>query len=387
MVSLGLAYAAVSETVSAVLVRSDPDVATLLRPDDAEARLASAESQVNNALSPSEIEAALNDAKKAVQKAPVSALGLRTLAQAYQLVGDEDKSRKLMVLAGQRNLRDTTIQLWLFRRSLEARRFDDAYVRADLLLRRNADLAQNLFPAMASALDQPAARDALLIRLRTAPSWRPEFIRVQAQSGDEAGIAPWLLTNLAGSPHPATANEVGFVVSGLSTAGKWGAARDVWTRLGPPGGALLFNGDFEQPAREPPFGWKFENRDGSVASVEPLDGGGRGLFAQFPVGRIAPLGEMLVMLKPGHYRFSGRAKADQLPAGGLFRWSITCPNIPAPLTTSELTAITGWRKFSADFDIPQANCEAQWLRLGGTGGGGYQPAMAWFDDLRIDPLP
>jgi hypothetical protein len=253
------------------------------------------------------------------------------------------------------------------------------------LLRRHPELAPTLYPALVAELDQTPARNAFLALMRGGPSWRAEFIRVQAQGADPGGIAPWLVANLASSPHPPSADEVSYVATGLANRQQWAQVRELWGRYGSKN-ELLYDGDFDHPLRAPPFGWKFEDRDGALGSIEGLEGGSnRGLYAQFMVGRSSPLAQVLLVLPPGKYRFSGRARVDELPSGGVFRWMLSCVEAPSPAVTSEQTARTGWRKFAVDFEIPQG-CEAQWLRLGGTGGEGYRTASAWFDDLRLDPV-
>ncbi|HET9160627.1 MAG TPA: hypothetical protein VFN88_08445 [Caulobacteraceae bacterium] len=378
--------AILSESISAALVRSDPQAAAAWGPGNSEAAFAAANHAVGEALTGSEIDEATGRAARALRSSPLSAANLRVLAQAYQLKGDDGRAHALMELAGRRSFRDTPAQLWLFQEDLSAGRFDKAFVRADLMLRRNPDLEGFLFPAMVSRLDAPAARTAMLDRLRRGPNWRPSFIQGLAQGGEQGGVAPWLLTNLTSSPNPPTPQEIAFVSRGFIGKGDWAAARAWSGRFRASNEPLLFDGDFEQTAREPPFGWRFEEKDGAVASIEPLDGG-HSLFAQFPVGRSAPLAEMLMLLQPGHYRLSGRFKVDQLPAGAVFRWTASCAESGATLLSWDANQTSGWRRLDAQFDIPADGCAAQWLRLAGNGGEGYLPASSWYDDLRLERAP
>jgi hypothetical protein len=244
--------------------------------------------------------------------------------------------------------------------------------------------AATLFPALVAALDEPTARTALVARLRKGPSWRSAFLSGQGQPQGSEAIAAWLLPNLAASPSPPTDLEVGAVAQRLAAVGKWSQVRELWDLFGQGGSAKLYDGDFEHPPRQPPFGWKFEDRDGALGSIERQDGGGHVLFAQFLVGHNTDLAEMLLVLPPGHYRLSGRARVDENP-GGVFRLSLTCVNSQQPVVTHDESAIGGWRSFQAEFDLPQG-CEAQHLRLAGLGGEGYNPARAAFDDLKLDKV-
>ena len=168
---------------------------------------------------------------------------------------------------------------------------------------------------------------------------------------------------------------------------RWPQVREVWEAFG--GGKLAapYNGSFELTAREPPFGWRLSNNDGAIGAIDRLDGGANhGLYAEFPSGRAATLAEQLMVLAPGHYRFSGRVKADRLPAGALYRWIATCFDADQPLVQVQTDTVKGWQSFAAEFDVPAQGCDAQWLRLGGTGGEGYEPASAWYDDLKLERL-
>lgn len=381
--ALAGAYAVISEATSAALLDNHPLAAVAWRPDSGEAAIAAADKSVSEALTGSEINQAVATAKHAVRTAPASAASVRALAEAYQLTGDEARAQRLMEIAGQRSLRDTPSQMWLLRSSLTAGRFDDAFTRADLLLRRHPDMESYVFPAMVSQLGAVEARTALLARLRRGPPWRRGLINSLSQTGEDGGLAPWVLENLASSPNPPTVEEVAAVTKALVAKQRWAEARAMVVRFDHSKDALMLNDDFERPTRQPPFGWRLFSADAAVSSVESLDSGGHALFAQFPVGRSAPLAEMLLMLEPGQYRLSGRFKIDRLPAGGLFRWRLSCPSDDTAMMTIDVTGGTGWRPLQGDFVVPAQGCMAQWLRLSGTGGEGYQPASAWFDDLRV----
>jgi hypothetical protein len=161
--------------------------------------------------------------------------------------------------------------------------------------------------------------------------------------------------------------------------------RQLWNQFGARGGALLSEGDFERPPRQPPFGWTFLDSDGAVATIERLENGrGKGLFAQFPAGRRSPLADVLVVLPPGRYRMSGLGKIDQLPSGTLFQWSLTCADSKQILYQFAFTASGGWSKFGGEFETPANGCEAQSVQLLGNGGQGYMPASAWFDDIKLE---
>jgi hypothetical protein len=382
-VCLLLGYGALSESIAAALAPSRPDIALAWRPGDAGALQAQAETRVGEALTDSEIGAALASGRQALKAAPLTVSSVRTLAEAHQLAGDRARSEALMDLAGRRNLRDSKVQMWLFRRELDAGRYASAFQHADLLMRKHVELAPTLYPSMVATLDKPAAREAFLALMRTDPQWRSDFIN--AETGDVDGVALWLLSNLATSPHPPTEREVSIVAAALAGQGRWADVRTVWNRFGGGGAGLLFDGDFERANRAPPFGWRFFEQDSATAAVEAVDGGANhALYAQFPVGRSSALAEQLVMLEPGRYRLSGRAKVDTLPSEALFRWTLSCSNQTTPLVGVQQAAAGGWVRFETVFETPATGCDAQWLRLSGTGGVGYAPATAWYDDLRLE---
>lgn len=381
---LGLAYAAISESLAAHWRRDSPDQALMLRPGDGPASVAQAERLASEALTQQEIDQASAAAQRALRRAPIDPTPLRILAETRQLNGDDRGAGLMMDLAGKRSLRDPKVQLWLMRESLAAKRYDDAFARADLLVRRHGELSPTIYPLLTASLDEQAARNALVALMRGGPSWRADFLRVQAE-GQGVAVAPWLMENLASSPNPPTEQEIGVVASRLAYKGEWTRVRALWSRFGDRSKGLLYNGDFDQPPTSPPFGWRLVDDNGTVSAIERVDGSAnRALFAEFPVGRNSPLAERLLVLAPGRYRLSGKIKVDRLPSTAYFRLAVSCSSGAEPLATIDQTAVTGWKTFEADFDVPTEDCDAQWLRLGGSGGEGYDPASAWFDDLRLD---
>jgi hypothetical protein len=385
---LSLAYGALSESSAAALSPAHAEVALVWRPGDAAALAALSESRAGEALTESEIRSALDTARAALKSAPLTVASVRTLAEVHQLMGDASRAEALMSVAGRRNLRDTKTQLWLFSRDMDRRSYGEGFLHADLILRRHPEMWSVLYPGMVATLDQPAARTAVLAMMRKAPNWRSDFIRVQANSGDPAGVTLWLLSNLASSPHPPTESEVSQVAQALAAQGRWSDVRAVWAGYGGDGASLLSNGDFERANRGPPFGWRMAEEDSTVTAIERIDGGANhGLFVQFPAGRLSPLTERLLILGPGRYRLSGRAKVEKLPADALFRWTVSCSGVDQPLALVQNTVSGGWAKFETTFEMPATGCDAQWLRLAGTGGVGYEPASAWYDDLRLERLP
>lgn len=381
--SVVLAGAVIAETAGAALIDVDARLATLVSGGSASSLQRLAHEQAQNAVSSEEIAAARRTAVRSLKASPLSVTSVRALADVEQLRGEGARSDALLRLAGARNVRDPAVQMALFDKAVRARQGEAAIVHADLLLRRQPSNASEILQAVLGLTDDPATANAFMARLRRGPVWRPELLLYLDQQGDPAGLLTRIASETAHSAHPLSPTENATVAKALLRQGRIRDAYQLWA-VSVGGSPLLADGDFDQPLKPAPFGWQLHQGDGFTASVEQGGGGkGRALFTEFAVGHASQLGEQLLVLAPGTYRLAGRSMVEKLPESGVFRWSIRCDTRPLGEVRDETQH--DWRGFALEFTVP-ADCTAQTLAIDGFGGVGYQPANAWFDDLRIEKL-
>jgi hypothetical protein len=101
--------------------------------------------------------------------------------------------------------------------------------------------------------------------------------------------------------------------------------------------------------------------------VPAADGGGKSaLLVQFSGARVSFANvKQLMLLAAGDYTFSGKVKAQELFTTRGLWWKIFCAGDPTKiLAHTELVSGTlPWSDFAVHFQVPAADCEAQWLQL------------------------
>src|SRR5690606_10682305 len=95
-----------------------------------------------------------------------------------------------------------------------------------------------------------------------------------------------------------------------------------------------------------------------------------------------------LLLGPGHYELTLRARAEFLHSDQGLQWIVRCQGGPIAAGLGPLEGSFEWRSFAAEFEIPAEKCRGQWLEL-------YNPAVhgtaqqvtgdLWVDDIIIAP--
>ena len=387
--TIWLAAQIVSQGLSDEFARSRPGVAVLWRPDSAEALTSLAEQRLL-ARDPGRAAAF---ARKALRREPLDVAALSLLGVALDQAGYHDRAESVLAIAGERGWRDALTQFWLFGDRLRGKRYDEAFERADVVLRRFPDLDRNIYPLMAfEALRTPGASQALLRRLEASPSWRPGFIGFLA--ADRRDPSQQLLQNLLaslGRGHtPPTPTEVGVVAAQLAARGDYLKAHSLWETLTPSSrSGLIVDGGFDQTSAEGPFAWSFANGVGWASSVESAPGPdhGKALRVEYDgVSPPQPVGQLLA-LSGGAYLLSGDVEFETSGGSGALRWTVSCADTSQVLGAAAppATALGQWRRFQAAVVVPSTGCQGQRLRLEATPGERTGDTIAWFDNLAISP--
>src|SRR5262249_30679180 len=130
-----------------------------------------------------------------------------------------------------------------------------------------------------------------------------------------------------------------------------------------------FNRDFDIPVDGLPFNWNLEPITGAEIEIVSLVDGGdkkRALRVEFSGGRVPFANVKQLMLLPaGNYTFTGRGKSEDLLTPGGLGWRIFCADKPANslVQTELLSGTQPWTDFAVKFQVPAADCRAQWLQL------------------------
>jgi len=373
------------------LAELSPETALRIGLADADALSAVAEAREADARRPGHDAEASRYAEAALRAAPLDARAVRVLGLEAEKAGGATRARILMVIADRWSRRDTAAQLWLFQQAMMEGDWPNASLHADALLRRHWRLANVLYPAMASALRDPAAVGPFVQRLGEAPDWRHSFLSALAWHAPDPAVPARLFLALAASPIPPTDEDSSNLIGRYVAQGDYTGARALWLRLLPraaaPAKPLLYNGDFRPLPGAAPFNWRLIQSEGATAETLPAADGAPALHVLGPAAKDAAAAEELVSLPPGAYRLTGRALVEPGLTGDLFAWRISCAAQPGnPIAEARQSGGPGgWRAFTVDFQVGPG-CQAQWLRLEGLAHTGFQPAEAWYRGLSVQGL-
>ncbi|HET6545457.1 MAG TPA: tetratricopeptide repeat protein, partial [Rhodanobacteraceae bacterium] len=341
-----------------------------------------------------DFDSAQEYARRAIASAPLDGRAYRELGLIASARGDDAGAATMMRLARRHAPRDIPAHGWLMYRDLHAGDYAGALGHVDFMLRVDRKLRTRLYAGLIGLANGPA-RPSLAALLGGGPPWRAAFwAQLCRDSPDRARIAA-LVDALRDAPVPLDHAERAAWLERLVRDGRWAQAYPLWIDLLPADQrgdlADVHDGGFEHPPEDTGFGWRFERIAGARIDRAATAGvhGRHALHVEFEDRRVAfhQVSQLLV-LAPGHYRLSGRVRADGLRNERGMQWVIVCVGARSEriASTGRYSGSSPWHAFSTDFDVPDAGCAAQWLRLDlaaripaeQMAGGGI-----WFDDLDI----
>jgi hypothetical protein len=397
LVLLWAGWRIIAQTAALDLARSHPDAALGFVADQSVALIQRVQQEL---VEPNaNLDSAREWAQRALRSTPLNAHALSLLGLIAEREGDQKSAEALMRIAAARTWRDQTTDEWMLNN--EARRGD--YARAlpyaDALLRISYNLQPELFPVLASFTVDPRAFEALTAFLATAPPWRSWFLsELSARLANKTRLVQ-LYATLNDPENPPTKDELRSYLNRLVKDENFDLAYQIWhATLLPPqrvDETYPFNRDFEFPIDGLPFNWSLEAVPGArIQIASSVDGSKkRALLVEFSGARVRFANVKHLMLLPaGDYSFSGRVKAAQLQTSRGLWWHIFCANASAT-TIANTELISGtmpWTDFSVKFQVPTADCGAQWLQLELPAR--IEPELriegrVWYQDLRITPAP
>jgi hypothetical protein len=397
LVLLWTSWRIVAQTAALNLAESDPGIALGFVADQRVAlnRLAQKELLEPNG----NLDSAGEWAQRALRASPLNARALTLLGLIAERNGDQKSAETLMRIAVARTWRDRTTDEWLLNREARLGNYAAALPYADAMLRMDWRFRSELFPVLASFTVDPQAFGALTLFLATSSPWRRWFLsELSARLANQTRLVQ-LYAALNDTKNPPTKDELRPYLNRLVKDENFELAYQTWRTTLPPeqraDAAYPFNRDFEFPVDNLPFNWNLETVPGADIQIASSPEGGkkRALFVEFSGARVRfASAKQLIMLPAGDYAFSGRVKAAELRTSRGLWWRVFCANASAnTLANTELVSGTmPWTEFTVKFQVPTADCGAQWLQL-------ELPArieseskiegQVWYQDLQVSPIP
>jgi tetratricopeptide (TPR) repeat protein len=396
LVALGLAAFAgwriVATRASDSLASSAPRQSLAWDARNPEALLALAQQQLDDG----HPQQAAATAREVLRKSPLQAGAFTILARTTAAGGDTDGARRLFKIALQRAPRDQYARGWMIGDELQHADYAAALHNIDVLFGIAPDQQTALIPVLGQVAGQdPAFAAALGHFLANGPTWRNAMLGEILAHASTATVDEVFDALQAAGPG-LDDDEAGRWFTRLEQDGQWGEAYSRWiSRAGidlRQGVPLVFNGSFERAVTGIGFDWTMRGEPGVEIERVRIAGASGNYAAQatFRRRRANDMGfQQTLLLAPGAYTLSFRARADNLRSDRGLAWDIVCVTGGAPIATSpRLDGSFDWKTVSTDVNVPATNCPAQRLVLTNPGAGGSAKVVSgtlWFDDFKIAP--
>lgn len=383
-----IGWAIVQTTRADGLAPTDPAAALQIDPDHPQALLRLARRQ----LEAGNYDAATATARHLLAVEPGQGDAFAVIALAAAGRGDKDAA-ELMAIAVRRAPRNLDVRTQAMVAALKAGDLDDGMQQLDAMLRLSPRRGTILFPAMAQQTADPAFRTVLVEALAGNPPWRREFLASLAGKGSAPGAMDRIYAGLQ-KRDALTENEVRGWLDQILRERRWGQAYALWTgTLAPKPSQLptVYNGGFEQAPSNLGFDWHMPRAAGVFTSLETVPGASGAQAAHFHfIGRPAAAGGLRqpLLLAPGEYRLSLRAKAEFLHSDQGLQWIVRCADGRTIATLGPLEGNFDWQAKATNFEVPAAGCPGQWLELHNPAVHGSAQTVSgdlWIDDIAIAP--
>lgn len=381
-----LAYGFVTASFADVIVRVNPERASVLASHDGKVTAAYALSEMfvqpdgNPNGRPSEV------ARKALRQDPTAVDALTVLGFAAQLRSDPEAAIRVFAYSNALSRRELRPQLFAIEEAVSRGDIADALRHYDIALRTSSSASELLFPTLSQAVAEPAIRDALIPVLRTKPVWGDDFLDYAARQAPDPQAARALFLDIGQAGLPIDSEKQNILVASLFRAGQYAQAWNYFVQIRSNVRRRQSRDPdfrFDAPVRTP-FDWQAGQDRGVSASILPSPDGGILDFMVPPeVGGIALRQEQV--LPPGSYRLSGRSTAVDQPSMTRPYWSLSCVD-GREVGRIELTnSAERPTPFAGVFDVPEG-CPVQTLALTIRPTADITGVSGQIDSVRLEPI-
>ena len=370
--ALILAWRVLTAGLADLWVESDPHRALFWRPTYPEALFAASDADFAN-LKFAEAKAA---ALRAVAAYPLEGRAYRELAGVADFFGDHADAKRLFSLTLRRAPRDITARTKLIDYSLKAGDIAQALHQIDMTMRIQPEAMPDILPPLVTLSQYPEVAAPLSQILVARPPWRQIFLATLADSGTDSAAIDRVFASRGGDdplPPPRGGTETDLLINRQIKDGRWGTAYVNWagtlskserTVLG-----NVYDGGFIFHPSNKGFAWQLPDQGtGYDVLIAPrtqfsLNNVMQITFNGLPLN-YQPVKQQLI-LAPGHYRLTGMGQAGAMTSDDGLQWVVACAEGQQQVLVKS-QAFTGdmpWAQFQMEFDVPDSDCGAQWLRL------------------------
>ena len=294
-------------------------------------------------------------AREILRRAPLSAAPFIIASDASNATGDRDAARSLALVALQRDPRNARLQAQLTNDAAGRGNLAEALHRLSVLITIDAPNGGAYLTSMARIAGDPDGPQLIESELADEPRWGARLVNLLTPHHPDLAF----LGRLVGRYPEARDGYVSRLVKQIGPK----AARAEWTAMlatadRPKADETPFNPTFDPDLHaSPPFNWRVRSSTAELNKSE-------GLFASYEGRGKVVLAEQLMILAPGAYRLNIEAAISSRPKGGSLAWILQCNTSATDLAALPLPDSSYTKTdFHAEFTIPPANCDSQYLRL------------------------
>lgn len=327
-VALGLAvlgYFGVTASFANVAVKSDPERAHALAPNNGVVTAAHASGEFLLQPTPDERSEAARLARLALLQDGTAVEALTVLGFQAQLRGDEARADRIFELGTKLSRRELRPQLWAIEEAVSRGDIRDALRHYDIALRTSSAANNILLPILVSAIAEPKVRASLFPIMATRPVWADAFIAYAASSPSNPQAVVQFFREGQSLPLPVDDNHRAALVNALYAQG---AVEDAWAYY-----QSFRSGAVRSPSRDPrfsldaatrtPFDWQTATGTSLSAAILSNEGGGLLDFA-VPPSTGGLIASQVQLLPPGTYRLTGRSTGIEQPEQSRPYWLLSC---------------------------------------------------------------
>ncbi len=391
--ALYLAWRVLTLGLADLWVESNPERALFWRPSHPQALLDAADDDVSHLKFPEAKALAL----RTLAAYPLEGRAYRELGDVADFFGDQRDAKRLLTLALHRAPRDVSTRTKLIEYDLKTGNLQQALHQIDIVLRIQPEIIPDLVPRLVGLSQDSVVVEPLSRILIARPPWRQIYLATLATTSPDPEAVDRVFAQRGGNDlMRGGGTEADLLVQRQIKDGRWAQAYAAWantlskteqTVLG-----NVYDGGFTFPPSNKGFAWQIPNRGtGYDVLVAPrtrftTDNVMQIRFNGLPLN-YQPIKQLLV-LGSGHYRLTGMGQAGAMTSDDGLQWVVACAEGQSQVLAKSqpFTGDMAWNSFDVEFDVPDTDCEAQWLRLDlGTGIFRGQPleGAAIFDNLEI----
>ncbi len=327
---------------------------------------------------------------------PFSPNSLKNLSLLSNLGANNELQEQLTVQIAKFSRRNVAAQVGTINILLARRRFGDALIEVDALLRARPKMIGVILPALSALASDKDGVIAVANTLKSEPPWRADFLQYVIKN-DADGNAPLMLLNaIRSSKGNVKSEELAWLIGKLIFGKKIEKAYFIWLDFLPAEDLryveTLFDGGFEREPKNLYFDWTIVPRNNAKIFIDFRPGtvSNRSLAIDFfeDKGFFSNVSQ-LTQISPGKYQVSFEFMAQNLKSEQGLIWKVSCVD-GAELGISEALHKSGpWQTATFLIEVSKSNCNSQVLRLESASSADLDTKISgkiYFDEFKITPL-